>query len=1334
VLRRSKISIILILAFYFSAFSQEGYKVISSSRSSLVIEYTPQVDTSIIKINNESYVIVRLNEGFLPKPENWGTPAVPQTSITIGVPAKNGNNIRILNSNYYVINGRIAPKPKVHKEDNMPVNDYEVSGNYGSFSNYNLVSLGSYGIMRGVPTNTIMLSPVQFYPARNEIRIYKMITFEVNFSPNQIITNNQTDNFLSSMLPNYNVAKNWSEASTVKGSLKKTKGTFNSVLATGTWYRFDCPQEGIYKITKSMLANYGIDASTVDPRTIKIYNNGGKTPPENPDSTRPVDLVQNAITVVGEDDGKFDDGDYILFYGHGTDFWAYDSTQGAVKRSFDVYSNHNYYWITSGGANGKRIQSEPSLNQSNAYNQTYTDAYVDNDSDKINLMESGNIFLGDGFNINTVSRTYTNKLDNRLAQYPINYHFRVVNASAETVGIDVFENSTDMVSTYIGGTADLDGYTDGVALERYTSYNGNLPDNRSLLKFQFTFGSSSDQAYLDYFEINYKKSLDAVSDFLEFFSKDTSAAIQYDLNDFSSTDIQVFDVTDYSNVKEITNPIILSGGEFKFQAQQSSGSVSKYIAIGNGNYYTPSNPTQISNQNIHGITGGAKFIIITNKAFEDQADRLRDYRNNQAKIKISTIVVDVDQIYNEFSCGSIDVTGIRDFVKYAYDNWDIKPEYVLLFGDGNYDYKDIEGKNNNFIPTYETNSLDEIYSYPMDDYYVMVDGDDYQDDLAIGRITCQTDDEAKDVVDKIISYENSTDKDTWRNLITLVADDAMTTDGPEPNIHTPQSETLANDYIPKSYDLDKIYLAEYPTVITGAGRTKPAVNQAIIDAINQGTIIVNFIGHGDPSEWCHERVWENSTTIPQLHNSRLFFLTAATCDFGHFDLSSTQSGAEILLAKEGSGSIGAFCSTRAVYSTSNAALNQLFYTYLLNSARDTLNLPIPIGEAYFYAKVHGSGDIQNDEKFCLLGDPTLRLDIPEYYAQISSVDSTTLTPNINVQVKALSNTKIEGDILKSDSTKWTSFNGQGILTMFDSQRSVVLDQLPPPLNVITVPGGIIYRGRVSITNGNFSTDFVVPKDISYQNQNGKINIYFYNSSSDGIGYSNQIIVGGTDSTAVNDGKGPVMSIYFDKKNDENSYMVTPNSTLYVDISDGTGINTTGNGVGHDLEGILNGNKSNPIDFTNYFIGDVDAGGKSGEIVYPLSDFDPGDYTIQVTAWDVYNNSTTVEKDFTVVSNDELVIKDVYNYPDPFVSSTTFTFQQNLDTPINLMISIYTIAGRKIKEIKENNVDEKFVTVPWDGRDQYGDILANGVYLYKLTVKTTDGKYTKSELGKLAIIR
>ncbi|HEX9252022.1 MAG TPA: FlgD immunoglobulin-like domain containing protein, partial [Ignavibacteriaceae bacterium] len=283
-------------------------------------------------------------------------------------------------------------------------------------------------------------------------------------------------------------------------------------------------------------------------------------------------------------------------------------------------------------------------------------------------------------------------------------------------------------------------------------------------------------------------------------------------------------------------------------------------------------------------------------------------------------------------------------------------------------------------------------------------------------------------------------------------------------------------------------------------------------------------------------------------------------------------------------------------------------------------------------------------------------------------------------------------------------------------------------------GGLIFNGRVSITNGKFSENFIVPKDISYENKNGKVILYFLDNSVDGLGYTNKIIVGGTDSTLANDGKGPEIEIYFDDVANTNGYLVNQNPSLIVKLSDETGLNTTGTGVGHKLEGILNQQLNNPIDFTNHFTGDLDAGGRTGSINYKFSALSNGDYELLVKAWDVFNNFSEENTFFSVVDGSDLEIRDVYNYPNPFSDRTQFTFQQNLTQPIDVKIKIYTIAGRLIKEIEKNNLNEKFAVIDWDGRDADGDPLANGTYLYKLIVKSVDGEFSKSVLGKLAVIK
>jgi hypothetical protein len=1268
-------------------------------------------------------------------------PSIPERRFNIGIPSEYGNTIEVLNYNVSEKTGKLIPLPKLVKQNGLPVPEYSIDENYFKYTPHNsLVTFGESGLVRDLLVQTIRIFPVEFDPLTNTIKLYTKILFRINYSSQQQISSEAADEFIAEAVLNYQTAKNWKIESR-KNSLDKIQT--NSVLSSGKWVRFEAPEEGIYRITRSMLPSFGIDPNTVDPRTIKIYNNGGKMLPEKVVPPRPVDLIENTILIVGEDDGKFDENDYILFYGRGNHFWDYDTSAKKISRYFHLYSNENYYWITSGGEQGRRIQNKPGLNQASYYLQPSTKAFAAWEEDKINLGKTGRIFLGQDFTPSKNSNSFPPiKLDGRIESSPIRYRIRFINGSADPFTLQVTENTLQIHSQLLlgyGGSS----YITGIEHTIETSFNGVLPENRSVAGMKITTTSITNAGYLDFYELYYEKELKAFNDFLLFFSKDTSAVLQYNLNGFSSTNIMVFDVSDFSEVKLISNPIMHSGGEYRFQIQESENKISKYIGIANNNFKSPSNPVEVPNSNLRGITDGAKFIIITHKNFKDAAIRLKNYRQNESKVTLSTIVVDVDEIFNEFGGGLRDVTAMRDFIKYAYDTWTIKPQYVLLFGVGTYDFKNVEGYGTNFIPTWQTEEyliLASINrgSFTSDDFFVKVSGDDPMVDLAIGRITAQSAAEANTAVDKIIYYEQESDMGVWRNLITLVSDDGVTSqtqfEGAE---HTRPNENLANSIIPKSFDFNKIYLAAYPVELTSAGRRKPAVNRAIIDAFNNGTLVMNFIGHGSPELWTHEVVYEKSVTVPQLKNNRYLFLTAATCDFGYFDIPNFQSANDVMLLKKDGGTIASFTSSRLVYSTQNQLLMYQFFADLFNTPRDTLNLSIPIGKASFLTKQ--SFYSVNDQKYFIFGDPTLRLLIPQYTASIDSINGQYVTvgsaggnSSSDIQLQALSTVRINGVIKDTDNNVWEDFSGEGILAVFDSERTVLLTEINN--YPMTIQGGVIFRGRISVINGKFNADFVVPKDISYENKNGKIIIYFFNQESDGLGFTSNIIIGGTDSTAVDDGKGPEIEIYFDDASFENAYLVAPNTTLIAKLYDQTGLNTTGTGIGHKLEGLMNDQINNPIDFTNYFIGDMDAGGKSGRIEYKFNRLEERDHKIEIKAWDVFNNFSKETAYFTVVSGDDLVIRDIYNYPNPFSNSTTFTFQQNLNRVIDVQIKIYTVAGRLIKEIEKNSISDKFVKIDWDGRDADGNQIANGAYLYKIIVKTLDGEYNRSVLGKLAVVK
>lgn len=1338
----SKISFFVFFVLCASLFPQSDHKILFSGPNEITIAYYPvYTDTGVFSAGSRIYRNTGLLNG-VPVSYTPGEPMTSKRTFVLGVPSVNGTGIEVLSVSGFSIQGKPAPVPEARLgDDGEAVYVYNEGERYlpsAGFENIP-VSAGNTGITRGLLTQEIDVHPFFYDAAAGKIDLIREVIFRVRFGPAAgAFTQVSSDELLEASVLNFGVAKNWIQKKN-NLTLNKPVAAVNSVLGSGKWIRFEVTQEGIYKITKSQLRSFGLDPDAINPKTIKIYSGSGEPLSEKVNASAPADLTELAIHVQGEADDRFDDADYILVYCTGTAFVKFDTTAKYVKRIQHPYSVKNYYWITGGGAPGKRMAAKNGSQASaGAIIQTTSEAVVFNDDDKINIGHSGRYFFGDEFSEVVKSRTYTNRLEGIVAGTPINYKYAFANTSVDRLNLSFRENNNQFFSKNIAGTS-FDPYLFGALDSGNVNYTPSaaLTDDRSLLTITFGANNSTAYGYLDFLEIRYTRSLRVSNDEVAFYTNPLTggaANVEYQLSNFSNSDIYVFDVSDYSNVKMITSPVMQSGGEYRFNAAETASGRSKYYALTSGRMKQPGGAVEIANQNLTGDITGANLIIITNKIFRDPVQRLKVHRETNPRYALTTKVFYQDEIFNQFSAGVQDVAAIRNFIKYAYDNWTVKPSYVLMFGDGDYDYKNIEGKSQNYLLTYQSvNTLDEADStFSTDDFYVWVDGEDRKIDLAIGRITASTLTEANNIVDKIIAYDKSADKGLWRNLITLVADDHLTSQGRDGAPNTQQSEQLSNNSncIPTSYDQKKIYLVTYPTTQTNLGRRKPEVNEAIVEAFNSGTLIINYIGHGSPELWAHEQVFVKSSTIPRLVNSRLPFLTAATCDFGYYDKVDYESATDEMLLKRDGGIIGGFTSVRLVYSFQNAQLSQEFYKNLLNAPRGVNNLPVSLGGAMFATKqVYNQ---VNDIKYHIFGDPSLRLLVPQYESGLTSVNNS--NPEVTVvPVKALSSVNIKGNIKKVDGSVWSDFNGEAIISVYDSQTKMYLPDIGPA-DSMSIQGGLIFRGRVSVTNGQFNSDFVVPKDISYENKRGKVVVYFFSETSDGIGSTNNIIVGGTDATAVNDGKGPEVSIYFDNEEYDNSLLVNPNSVLIVKLNDQTGLNTTGTGIGHKLEGIITGSTSSTIDLSGFFTGDLDSGGKSGRINYRFNNLESGEYELKVKAWDVFNNLSVSQANFKVVNSAEPVVDYVMNYPNPFHAGTWFTFQHNIDELIDVKIIVYSVAGRKITDIEKNWINDRFVRIEWDGRDKDGDLLANGTYLYKVIVKSSSGSINREVLGKLAIIR
>jgi hypothetical protein len=1193
----------------------------------------------------------------------------------------------------------------------------------------------------------VRVYPFFYDSLSGKYQILKRVVFQVTSAGSAVTAQNVgADRLLSDLLINYSQVQN----AVISQPQGLRKVVASSVLASGTWYKISISKSGIYKLTYQSLKTAGVPVDNIQLSTIRIFNNGGRELPEDPNASRPSDLIENAIYVYnGNTDGtdKFEPNDYILFYGISPRDWTYDSTTKMFSHYLNHYTESNFYFMTFGGQPGKRMQTIPSYRSTSYYTpQSFTCGIAEED-ENFNLIGSGKDWFGAKLSPSSSgsgnsSVLYSNTLTGLDQTQNIIYKIRLVSRSTEPNYFRIFENATNTQLGYVQAPVissrdytDIEfDYADPLPTITYVG-TGNLPNNTSILKISYYSNSSSANGYVDWYEIFYKRKFQAFNDALHFYAPDTNAAVYFSIQGFSSNNVKVFDVSDFANVTMVQDSA--SNNTVSFAIGTRAGRSENMYAVGDNGYLSVDSISSVQNSDLHGQTSGADLIIITPTDFLSQANQLAAFKQSFDGLK--TMVVTTTSIYNEFGCGMPDPTAIRDFLKYAYLNYQITPSYVILFGAGSYDYKNRISSLPEYVPPYETDeSLFQIYSYTTDDYFVEFRGPitslSYPVSMSIGRLPVRNTSEATAVVNKIIQYESKPDFGSWRNLFTIVADGYDGSGYPDNTFESVDAEGLLSPLLPKELDQRKIYLGLYPTVVSTEGIRKPDAAVDIVNQINEGTLAINFIGHGLPDVWSYTHVFNNPTTIPQLTNfSRLSVFIAATCDFARDDDPSSQSGAELLVLSPQGGAIGVVSATRVVIDEQNMVLNKSFIQQLF--VRDQQRNPTRIGDAFFRTKQVNYGSINgvNDLKYQYIGDPTVRLGLPRYRATIDSLNGKSL---VQVQqIRALSKLDIKGTIYHPDGTVWNDLSSTALLTIYDSQK-----QVPDPYwqgTYYTFQGSKLFSGEVSVKNGVFEATAVIPTDISYSDTTGKIELYFQANGSDGSGYTTNVIVGGTDTTAVNNHIGPQITVYFDSTNFRPGDYVSQNPTLIVVLHSVNGINLSDAGIGHSLQATFDGQQS--VNLAPFYVGDVNSY-QDGTVRYPVTmSLAPGEHSVSVRAFDVFNNESDTTIVFVIESSTQLSITNVYNYPDPFSSSTAFTFQRNggIGEPINVKIKVFTLSGRLIKTIDYPGVimgNDTFVKIPWDGLDDDGNRLANGVYLYKVIASTIDGSQTAEALGKMAVLR
>ena len=1320
-------------------------RVIESTAGGITLEFVPRY-TAGEKILSEgkTFQTIEFRQNSRQSYADAGKPDIRFRTIAIGLPGRRNNRVSVLSSEFQNVAGlSLAPVPALSPSQSNPAGkSYKQSASaFASYVPPALALLDKVGMVKGTYVGYLKIYPVQYSGETGAIKKYSRIVVRVEFGPRERTTAPAADDdWMRASLLNYPVVKRSLQAS----AAGKMNAASNSVLSSGTWYKLQISGDGMYKIDATYLAALGIDRTGIPSiRDIKIYGGNGVTLPADLTQPRAADLTQLPVLYVDANgNAKFDAEDYILFYGQGVTGWTYDPVAKQFSHYINHYTNNNVYFLQYAPGTGNGLQMANEAEPSSGTPVTTAVGKVFFQEEKTNVDDSGLEWYSAPMNPND-SRVIINKLDGYIPGSIINYKYELLSHADVTAVFSIQESGNQIASVVIPGQDDatlaLDIYD--YALKGDGTGSAVLPSpsaGTSNLKIGYSAAGAVATGYINWIELTYQQQLAAVGDALLFTSPDNSGSVEYDLSGYSSAPFSVFDITD--SVKLMSSQAQQIAGTYLFRDNLTAGKVKRYWAGTTAAYKTPSSFVRIPNTNLRGNVAGADFVIVTHHDFVSEALRLKAHKEGlPGADALKTFVVEVDTLYNEFGNGLPDPVAIRDFLEYAVNNWQLPPRYVLFFGDACFDYKNILNLDRNWVPTYETPETDyQIYTYGYDDFYTYLEpGNTATASMPSGRLAVRSLDEARLTVDRIIQYESAPPPGTWKNLITIVSDDrnvdGALDDAPNPE----QADIIAENDVPKSYDLKKIYEEAYPTVIASTGRTKPAVRQAIIDQINRGTLVMNYTGHGNPKVWSHETILTRDDVGTQFFNANMPTLfVAATCDWARYDDAASQSSAEVAIVNPNGGAIGVIAPDREVYSTENFELNDQLYQYYFPA--DQYARTPRLGDGLLMAKNNIFSDLDNSRKYHLLGDPTLRLAVPQLVMQIDSINGKPVSGAAFDTLQALSKVTVTASVrdvngiiqnINSDSALVNIYDAEVLDSVFDS--GVVGGAWTHSFEFL-VPGPTIYKGENTIHNGRVSATFIIPKDISYENKQGKVAVYFSGNGTDGRGYTTQVIVGGTAASVANDTQGPTVTIYFDTRSFRSGDLVTESPTLIVDLSDSSGINDAGSGVGHGLEAWLDGDTKG-LDLTDYYTGARD-NYQAGTIVYQFNGLAPGKHTLAVRAWDVYNNPTTSQVDFSVAASTSLALENVYNIPDPVRSTTTFTFQHNQLTPINVEIKIYTVAGRLIQTLSSSNYPDRFVQIPWDCRDHDGSRIANGTYLYKVVAKTVDGKFASEALGKMAIVR
>lgn len=1080
-----------------------------------------------------------------------------------------------------------------------------------------------------------------------------------------------------------------------------------SVLNSGKWVKIQVAEDGIYKLTAADLKKMGF--SNLD--KVAVYGYGGWPLDEDFSTTYIDDVPEVAV---------WRSADYLLFYGKGPRKWEYSSSDKSFIHTNNPYSNYGYYFVSEKETTGRTMEKAASAAGATLQVTTFDD-YVLHEEELVSVNSSGRELYGESFT-STLSRDFTISvpgITNDEGKATLSF----ISRGNGTITMNVDGNAL------ISGSVSVPSDEYEVARELYRE-RAWMADKGETVKVNIGYSTTGHKnVHLNYFRLQMKRQLKVYDNYTFFRSLSARGNASRFVIQGADASTLVFDVTDGVNPQQMETS--LNGTELSFSIP-ASASLREFVVVKPSQIKAPVTVGEVANQNLHALPQ-QDMIIIAQPNFTTQAERLAEA--HRTKDNLTVRVVTPESIYNEFSSGTPDATAYRRFMKMFYDRKTSEadaPKYLLLFGDGSFDNRKLTSAwksvdMSNMLLTYQTENSLSSQSYVIDDYFGFLDDADNKKSLqnkklclGIGRFPIRTVEQATQMVDKVISYMENKNTGSWKNNLCFMADDGSNTDGFMTE-HMEFADQLAG-YVESEHPeflVNKLYYDAYKKDMTAG--TYPDVRSGLQKLLKDGLLLFNYTGHGGTTALSDEKVL-TQTDINQFTYTHLPVWVTATCDFTRFDDLNTSAGEDVFLNKS-SGGIALFTTVRVAYSRPNFPINDNVIRNLFernNGRRRTLG-EVMQATKNTLSSVYKLG-------FCLIGDPAVKIAYPEFGMKVTTVNGQSVDGN-SISFKALEKITVEGEVLDASGQLVTDFTGIVNPTVKDSKVTVTClknsNKDDSPAFTFTDYPNTIFIGNDSVRNGKFSFTFTVPKDISYSNLQGKMNLYAVDTESgnEAQGNFDNFIVGGTSDTAETDTIGPeIRALYLNDTTFVDGGQVNTTPYFVAELWDKSGVNITGSSVGHDMMLVIDESTVLSYNLNSYYELLLGEDG-TGIVKFPIPALEPGKHTAEFWVWDILNNSTVRTFTFEVVEGLKPFLFDVIATPGIAREQVTFHLMHNRpESRMRVGIMVYDLAGRQLWKHEESGTSGLFenYTVSWD-LTSGGARMRPGVYIYRAAISTDNSK-------------